>query len=166
MAQFPARSSSRVSTVACCLAAVAILMAVAAPASAQLFRASPSAGASDLLDIRGTGGTSRGTDVEYDPAHNVFLAVSGHGLVAAQFVDESGNALGSPFTIMDGSTYFAHFPRATFSQDINGGQGGFLVTWHENSYGPSVNEVHGVLVAYPSGVISPDVKISDGAIGP
>ncbi|MGE5360275.1 MAG: hypothetical protein ACM3NQ_14760 [Bacteroidales bacterium] len=150
---------------ACGLAVVALVTVAATPAFAQLFRASPSDGASYLLDIRGSGGTSRGTDVKYDPAHNVFLAVSGHGLVAAQFVDASGNALGSPFTIMDGSTYFAHFPRATFSQDINGGQGGFLVTWHENSYGTSTNEVHGVLVAYPTGVISADVKISDGALG-
>ena len=46
-----------------------------------------------------------------------------------------------------------------YSPDVNGGQGGFLVTWHQNDGAP--NGVHAVVVAYPAGVISPDRVVSD-----
>jgi hypothetical protein len=123
------------------LAVAALVLAAAAPANAQLYRASPSSGASTVLDITGSGAI-RGNDVAYDPANNVFLVVAGYGPILGQFVDTSGAALGSVFTIMDGSAYFGHFPRATYGPHVHGGQGGFLVTWHENSAGAGANEVH------------------------
>jgi hypothetical protein len=147
------------------LAAAALLLGVAAPASAQLFRASPSSGLSTILDIRGGSNQTRGTDVGYDPAHNVFLVVGGYGPIYGQFVDASGAPLAPMFSIMSDPAYFGHFPRVTFSPDANSGLGGFLVTWHENSFGPSANEVHGVMVAYPAGVISADRTISSGSQG-
>src|SRR5512137_2239901 len=79
--------------------AAALLIGIAAPASAQLFRVSPSDGTSIVLGIQGAGGLTRGTDVGYDPANNVFLVVGGYGPIYGQFVDAAGAPLGAMITI-------------------------------------------------------------------
>src|SRR4030095_4044970 len=75
------------------------------------------------------------------------------------FTDTGGNALNF-FNIGAANTgTYRHYPRAEYSQDMNGGQGGFLVTWHQND--GAANNVHSVVVAYPNCVISGDRVLND-----
>jgi len=128
----------------------------ATPAAAQLARITSSL---NLLTPPPPG--MRGTDVAFDPAHGVFLTVGAYGPLFGVFTNTSGVAISSfPIGSSNSSGPFGHFPRCEYSADINNGQGGFLVTWHEND--TPVNWVHTVVVAYPAGVISPDRAISDG----
>lgn len=133
------------------------LMAVlwAAPAAAQLSRLTTSIGVLSTTFIRGT-------DVAYDPVNGVYLLVGGYGPIYGAFTNTAGQGL-TAFNIgsSNASSPFGHFPRAEYSAQVNGGQGGFLVTWHQND--GSLNYVHSVLVAYPTGVISANVTLSDGA---
>ncbi len=75
-------------------------------------------------------GAARGSAVAYDPLHNIYLVVSVYGDVNGQFVSADGEAIGSQFTILSGA--FSHYPQVEFSPNANGGQGGFLVSWHQS----------------------------------
>jgi hypothetical protein len=118
-------------------------------ASAQLSRLSPAAGPSTPL----VGGLIRGTDVGFDPVHDVYLVVGGSGELFGVFVNAFGNPVSGIFPIPGGG----YMPRLKYSQEINGGQGGFLVVWHG---GPVL---YSLLVAYPVGIISGPVPLSDVA---
>jgi hypothetical protein len=67
----------------------------------------------------------RWPDVAFDPASDVFLAVSGAGHVGGLLVASSGEPLGAPFVI-DEASMFAQAPRVTHVEGA-----GFLVAWHE-----------------------------------
>lgn len=117
------------------------------------------------LQPAGAGGvTWRGTDVAWDPANKVFLLVAGNGPVAGIFLNAAGQAITSPFAIMDGSAGYAHFPRVEYSPDINSGAGGFLITWHHNI--GVTNYVHARALSYtsPTCFVSNTQAISD-AVG-
>ena len=104
----------------------------------------------------------RGTDTAYDPVYGVYLLVTGNGPIFGVFVNSLGLPVSAAFLIMDGSGW-GHFPRAEYSPDVFGGQGGFLVTWHHNI---GVNCVFGRLVSVSAGgVASGIVQISDGTQG-
>lgn len=102
-----------------------------------------------------------GNDVAYDPAHNVYLAVIGYGDIYGAFATASGDLI-TWFKIgtANRDTPYGHYPRCVYSPELNGGQGGFLVTWHQSD--TTVNFVHSAVVAYPAGVISADQAVSDG----
>jgi hypothetical protein len=156
---YTASPQPRRSSLYCALALALFSLAWAAPAAGQLVRVSPSSGPSTVL-FTSPDGIMLATDIAYDPAHNVYLALGAHGPVWGQFADASGNAIG-PTVLVSNGTFFGHHPRAFYSQDCNNGQGGFLVLWHENSGGGATNAVHAVVVSYPSGVISGDQTVSD-----
>jgi hypothetical protein len=146
-----------VRTVALMSFGLSALMLVPAQAEAQLSRVGNSQGVVSTRD-----GVVRGNDAAYDPKHGIYLIVGAYGSVNASFTDANGAIVGAPsFPI--GNPSFAHYPRAEYSPDVNGGQGGFLVTWHQNDGQPNV--VHAAIVAYPNGVISGDQAISDGSGG-
>ena len=107
----------------------------------------------------------RGTDTAYDPARDLYLAVTGNGAIYAAFVNAAGVPITGAFPVMDGSLGWGHFPRVEYSPDIWAGQGGFLVTWHHNV--GNVNCVFGRIVtaAVPGGLASAIFQISDGAEG-
>ena len=135
------------------IGAVGILMC-ASPALAQL---------ASNGQTRNTGiAPVRGTDTDYDPAHNVFLLV---GTTAGNtpyplwgvFVNTSGDAVTSAFQI--NSSGNAQFPRVRYSPDVNGSAGGFLVTWH----GGATPDFHTRIVAYPNVLVSPDRESASGA---
>ena len=108
----------------------------------------------------------RGTDTAYDPARDLYLAVTGNGAIYAAFVNAAGVPITGAFPVMDGSLGWGHFPRVEYSPDIWAGQGGFLVTWHHNV--GNVNCVFGRIVSRCSAWrigISRSIQISDGAEG-
>jgi len=134
----------RISLVLACLS-----LLFARPASAQL-----TVGANNNL-ITGVG-VLIGNDIAYDPVNDIYLSVVAYGPVYGVFVSPAGTAAGGLITIAAGGTSFGHYPKTVYSPDLNGGNGGFLVTWHADGY------LHSKVVAYPGGVVSTDRVISDG----
>jgi hypothetical protein len=134
-----------------CVALLAVLV-YAAPATAQLARI----GINPTLINTGM----RGSDVAYDPVNNVYLTVGAYGTAWGVFTDTSGVGV-STVHLNNTTSGFAHFPRVAYSPHVSngaGGQGGFLVTWHEN-VGLS-NYVHTRIVAYPNRLVSSTQVIS------
>src|SRR5262245_57810985 len=142
----------RLSVPALCL----VLTVLAAPASAQLSRVGNSQGLVTAVAMQGN-------DVAYDPAHGIYLVVGATSGttdgVFCVFTDTGGNVLNSFGIGASNTGTYRHYPRAEYSQDMNGGQGGFLVTWHQND--GANNNVHSVVIAYPNGVISGEQVLSD-----
>ncbi len=137
-----------------------ILTALASTtAFAQLSRATGS------VPALAPGGTMRGTDTAYDPAHDVFLVVVGNGPIYGVFVNSAGTPVSTGFAVMDGSLGWGHFPRAEYSPHVNNGAGGFLVSWHHN-IGP-VNYVFARVVSVdtPGFLTSGIQQVSDGQQG-
>ena len=83
---------------------------------------------------------SKGSNVAYDYKNGVYLVVSAFGNLNGVFVTADG-AVGAPFTIQGPYT---HFPGVAYSPDLNGGAGGFLVTWHQTVGSGAM--VHGKIV--------------------
>ncbi|HWK12056.1 MAG TPA: hypothetical protein VNR64_18480, partial [Vicinamibacterales bacterium] len=88
----------------------------------------------------------RGTDAAYDSRANRYLVVGAQGPVRAVCVGADGNPLGAPFDVKPPSGTFGAYPRVAYSPDLNGGTGGFLVIWTEETPGVSVM-LHGRVVA-------------------
>ncbi len=102
-----------------------------------------------------------GNDIAYDPDHDLYLSVAAYGPVYGVFVSPSGAAAGAPFRIGSaGAASYGHYPRTIYSRDLNGGSGGFLVTWHQGD-----GYLHSVVIASPSGAMSEERLISDGGQG-
>jgi hypothetical protein len=111
------------------------------PASAQISRTGETFAAYN--------GLVRGTDVAYDSRNGVYLVVGAHGAVIGRFISADGQVLGEQFQIQSVVT-FGQFPHVAYSPDANGGNGGFLVTWHESA--PNVPpSLHTRMVAYSGG---------------
>ena len=143
----------------CAVATVAIGILLPTAASAQISRVGISVGSLE------PGISMRGTDTAYDPVRDVYLLVTGYGPVFGVFVNAMGVPVTGAFAVMDGSLGWAHFPRAEYSPDVLGGQGGFLVTWHHNV--GNANFVFGRIVsmASPALLASPTQQLSDGTEG-
>lgn len=114
-------------------ASLALVGALATPASAQLATVGS---ATPLLAPTVT----RGSDAAFDPANNRFLAVGAYGAVTGIFVDINGTPLGAAFPI--GSGGHANYPRAVYAPHLNGGNGGFLVTWSSEDGGGGNLNIH------------------------
>jgi hypothetical protein len=69
----------------------------------------------------------QGTDASFDPSRNEYLIVGGYTSVHAIFVNTAGQPITGLFFI-SGSGGF--HPRVKYSQDLDGGQGGYLVAYH------------------------------------
>lgn len=102
----------------------------------------------------------RGSAVAYDSKNGVYLVVSAYGSLNGRFVTADGQPIGTPFAIPAG-TAFTHYPRVAYSPDADGGGGGFLVTWHSGDLpGTPFTSIHGRIVSYTHGLVSPDRQIS------
>jgi hypothetical protein len=100
---------------------------------------------------------TKGSNVAYDYKNGVYLVVSAFGNLNGVFVSADG-AIGTPFVIQGPYT---HFPGVAYSPDLNGGAGGFLVTWHQTVGNGAI--VHGKIIS-SAGVMGPDIPIgSEGS---
>jgi len=108
----------------------------------------------------------RGNAVAFDSVDNVYLVVGsqGAGNLRGRFVDNNGVPLGTPFLIQASGNY-THFPRVAFSPDADGGNGGFLVTWHESDMVGGNTSIHGRIVSFAkNGPAGNDVQLAaDGS---
>ena len=111
-------------------------------------------------------GPARGTDSAYDKVNHVYMVVTAYGTPMAEFHNENGAAIAGPFVLnvtAPGAPIFAHYPRAVYSQDLNGGTGGFIALWHQNDGPGGKNIVHARLMSYPGGpVTGADTMINFG----
>ena len=139
----------------CVVAIIASGILLRTAASAQISRVGISVGSLE------PGLSMRGTDTAYDPARDVYLLLTRKKTVFGVFVNAVGVPVTGAFAVMDGSLGWAHFPRAQYSPDVAGGQGGFLVTWHHNV--GNANCVFGrvVSMANPALLASPIQQLSD-----
>jgi hypothetical protein len=135
------------------LAAFVALATAPVPAAAQAARTGPT------FRIGGSTSPVILPDVAYDPLHDRYLVVQGNGFVEGQLLDANGNRLNA-FPVAMGFLVGGHSqtPRVAFSPDLNGGQGGYLVTWHE-SVG-SIAQVRGKLLSHDGGPLSGDIVIA------
>ena len=123
-------------------------LAVPATASAQVSRVG------DTTTL--IAGLARGSAVAYDTKSDRYLVVSSHGVLWGRLVDGNGGPIGGQFQI--GGTVHAHFPRVAYSPDTNGGQGGFLVVWHESDTSPT--SIHARMVSSSGEMLSADTQIA------
>jgi hypothetical protein len=131
-----------------------MLLVGAAPAWAQLSRI----GSVVALHAQPV----KGTDSNWDPLNDVYLVVGGYGPNFGIFVNRFGIPVTGVFFIKGVQS---HFPRARFSPHINGGAGGFLVTWAEED-GPGQHSLHTRTVTYPGVLLGAEYVISDITSGP
>ena len=136
--------------------ALAALLAAAAmpnPAAAQAARTGPT------FRIGGTTSPVILPDVAYDSLHDRYLVVSGNGFIEGHLLDANGNRL-NVFPVAMGflAGGYSQTPRVAFSADMNGGNGGYLVTWHE-SVG-SIAQVRGKLLSHDGGALTGDIVIA------
>ena len=106
---------------------------------------------------------NRGNSVAYDSINHVYLVVSAHGVLRGRFIDLNGQPIGAPFVIQS-SVNFTQYPAVRFSPDADGGNGGFLVAWHENDI-PSAAFIHARIVSLRAGgpVSAESVLVTEGA---
>jgi hypothetical protein len=133
--------------------AIAALVAMTAPASAQLSLPAATQTAASMF--------VRGVDAAYDSKNNVYLVVGGSGPVVGVFVNTNGAALGAPFTIKTSDGY-GSFPRVAYSPQANGGNGAFLVAWASED-AQTLRRLRGRMVAYPGTLLGSETIISGTA---
>lgn len=137
---------------------LALLLVFATPAAAQISRVGNSKG---LLTV-----PTQGTSICYAPGQSVYLLVGGYGPLYGVFANTTGDFISSfGLGSTNSSTFFGHHPRCVFSPDLNNGNGGFLVIWHQSENGNAPDFLHSVVVAYPTGAISAERVISDNTDG-
>jgi hypothetical protein len=139
--------------------ATSLAIGLSTPAFAQLSRVAAT------VSSYVPGGIMRGSDVAWDPVNNVYLEVVGNGPIYGVFTDPAGGKLAAfPIFSNDGSNW-AHFPHVEYGAGVNGGAGGFLVSWNHNV--GNVNYVWARAVSYtaPGYLVSSTQLISDGVQG-
>jgi hypothetical protein len=125
-----------------------------APADAQVSRSGPT------FLIGGSTSPVILPDVAHDTIHDRYLVVSGNGFIEGQLLNSSGARI-AVFPVVQTPGGYSQNPRAQFSPHINGGAGGYLVTWHE-SVGP-VAQVRGKILSHDGGALSADIIIAPEA---
>jgi hypothetical protein len=98
-------------------------------------------------------------DVAYDNIHDRYLVVQGNGFIEGQLLNANGTKLNT-FPVALGFLVGGHAqtPRVAFSAHMNGGNGGYLVTWHE-SVG-QVAQVRGKLLSHDGGALTGEFVIA------
>jgi hypothetical protein len=145
------RSLTRIASLGCLAAALC-----AAPAAAQISKAGLSKPLMTTAPF-----PIIGNDIAYDPVNQVYFVAAAYGEAYGMFVSTAGHLVAGPFRLgaANRGAPFAQYPKTHYSSQLNGGLGGFLVTWHQND--TDLNFVHAAVVAYPAGVVTADTIISD-----
>ena len=106
-------------------------------------------------------------DAAYDYVHDRYFTVHGHGLIEGVLSASNGGILAVTTPInanrLAWAGEYAQTPRVAFSPDVNGGAGGYLVTWHETVPG-GFAQVRGRLVSADGVAIGGDIVISLEAV--
>jgi hypothetical protein len=136
-------------------AALAVALASARPASAQLIGA-------NAVNLGSLGAPVQGMDSGYDPNTGFHLVVSAYLNAWGWYVNSEGQTVAGPFLIKSGGGG-AFAPRVKYSPNVNGGQGGFLLVYSEEAGGGNILRAR--TISYP-GVVGPETTISDGSAPP
>jgi alpha-D-ribose 1-methylphosphonate 5-triphosphate synthase subunit PhnG len=143
------------------LFAVAALVGIVAPASAQV---TPS-GQSTIL----RNSVVRGVDAAFDPSSNTYMVVGAQDEVFAVCTDAAGAATSPVYFLKpkNGSPSnkpFGSFPRVRYSQDLNNGAGAFMVIWQQEEVSPTI-QIHSRIVSCGAGPLGTEHTV-DGGIAP
>jgi hypothetical protein len=106
-------------------------------------------------------------DVARDTINDRFLVVSGNGFIEGQLLNANGAKIGV-FTVNASrgiGGQVAQTPRAVFCADLNGGAGGYFVTWQE-IYGSSFSRVHGRMLNASGQPLTGDIELSPEVVAP
>lgn len=133
-------------------AALATAVSMPTSASAQGFRSGPT------FFIGGTTAPVLLPDVAYDSVNNQWLQVAGSNFIEAHLMNASGTIIRS-FVVNQGVGY-AQTPRVAFGAGLNGGAGGYLVTWHA-SVG-TLAQVHGRIFSGSGDPLTNDFFVGGG----
>ena len=131
-------------------AAMAVALASARPASAQLIAGTP-------VNLGSLGAPVQGMDSGYDPSRGLHLVVSAYGNAWGWYVNADGQPVSGPFLIKSGGGG-AYAPRVKYN-----GQGGFLLVYSEEAGGGNILRAR--TISYP-GAVGPEMTISDGSAPP
>ena len=96
-------------------------------------------------------------DVAYDPANDVYLAISGQGTIFGRFVRGDGTILGADRFRIPETGAWTQTPSVAYSPDL----GGFLVAWLDNRVDPNFTQVWGRLVRYDAASQGPTYASAD-----
>jgi hypothetical protein len=104
-------------------------------------------------------------DVAHDPVNDRYLVVFGNGYIEGHVLNSAGGRI-SAFVVAEGVRVggYAQTPRVAWGAGINGGNGGYLVTWHE-SVG-QIAQVRGKILAADGTLLTPDIVIATEAAAP
>jgi len=120
------------------LALTALCLGAARPSAAQIYKIGATGAVVPTVTL--------GNATAFDPVNRVYLVIGAQGLLKGTFVNESGVAVSSPFTIND-PALFAQYPRVIYSPAVNG-TGGFLVVWHSGDLPGGLNQVHARTIGF------------------
>ncbi len=133
-------------------AASLVALAIVAFAPLDSVHAQLAAGAASSVPPPAGTAPLRWPDVAYDRDHDVYLAVSGAGLIAGYWFSGDGTPIDVPFTIGGGSLY-AQAPRVAYA-----GGAGMMLAWHETLPGSAVR-IRGRVIRF-GGAPSADFDVS------
>ena len=144
---------TRRSAVGSCV--LGLLMLSPLPCAAQAARTGPT------FNIGGSTIPVMFPDVARDTINDRFLVVHGNGFIEAELLDANGGKIGS-FVVnasRGAAGQLAQTPRVVFSADLNGGAGGYFVTWHE-IFGSSFTRPHGRMFSASGTPLTGDIVLA------
>ncbi len=107
-------------------------------------------------------------DAAYDPVHDRYFVVHGHGFIEGLLTGADGQVIGRVTVNASRNAWpgeYAQTPRVVFSPDVNNGAGGYLVTWHESITGV-LAQARARLLSADATPLGPDFIVSTEATGP
>ena len=117
-------------------------------------------------NIGGSASPLRYPDVARDTINDGYLVVNGTGFIEGQLLNAAGVKVGG-FTVnasrgLPGQD--AQCPRVVFSADLNGGAGGYFITWHE-TFGGAFAQVRGRMFSTAGTPLTGDLVLTPEILG-
>src|SRR6266536_1752821 len=142
------------------LATLTALVGLPAVASAQAARSGPTflIGGTPIVTL---------PDTAYDSLHDRYLVVAegaSHTAIEGKLVDTAGARVGTFVIAAAPAAGATQAPRVAFSRDVNGGAGGYLVTWHETPTGGNFTQAKGRVINADGAALTAVFVISTEAV--
>ncbi len=117
----------------------------------------------ETFEASKNGQQHRYPDAAYDPNHQLYFAVSGR-FIKGRFVTLDGTPVGTASFQIPQTSVLTMVPRVAFGGAVDGGNGGFLVTWLDSRLNPNSSVVFGRVVGV-NGDNTPKFLTGDFQIG-
>jgi hypothetical protein len=105
-------------------------------------------------------------DIAHDTINDQYLVVQGNGFIEGQLLNANGAKIGAVTVNASRAVGgVAQTPRVVFSADLNGGGGGYFVTWQE-IYGSSFSRVHARMLSASGTPLTGDLELTPEVVLP